>query len=161
MKLVDTLKEKTILFPLGAIDKQDSVKFLLNCLLDQNYLTATTKLFSKIDEHDKLMNPAVGRGIAIHYSNSIEVENSIAAFGISIRGIDYSSPDSQKVHFIFLILDSINNPSEHRKLITRFQNFINDIDMKTKILSSTSSLEIMKIISDWETNYLFNERNEI
>ena len=60
-----------------------------------------------------------------------------------------------------MILDSINNPSEHRKLITRFQNFINDIDMKTKILSSTSPLEIMKIISDWETNYLFNERNEI
>ena len=161
MKLVDTLKEETILFPLGVIDKQNSVKSLLNCLLNQNYLTATTKLSSKIDEHDKLMNPAVGRGIAIHYSNSIEVENAIAAFGISKRGIDYSSPDSQKVHFIFLILDSINNPSEHRKLITRFQNFINDIDMKTKILSSNSSSEIIKIISDWETNYLFNERNEI
>ena len=107
------------------------------------------------------MNPAVGRGIAFHYSSSIEVNEMRAVLGISKAGIDYQSPDQQKVHFIFLILDSINNPSEHRKLITRFQNFINDIDMKTKILSSTSSLEIIKIISDWETNYLFNERNEI
>ena len=161
MKLTNTLSEQTILLPLGVIDKHNSIKSLLNCLLEQNYLTDTTKLFSIIDEHDKLMNPAVGRGIAYHYSNSIEVKNPVAAFGISKEGVDYSSPDSQKVHFIFLILDSINEPSEHRKLITRFQHFINDVDMKTKILSSNTPSEVMKIILDWEENYLFNEKIEI
>ena len=161
MKLANTLSEQTILLPLGAIDKNSSIKSLLNCLLKQNYLTDTTTLFSIIDKHDKLMNPAVGRGIAYHYSNSIEVINPIAAFGISKEGIDYFSPDSQKVHFIFLILDSINEPSEHRKLITRFQHFINDVAMKTKILSSNTSSEVMKIILDWEENYLFNEKIKI
>ena len=158
MKLSETLTKKTILFPFHADDKHHSIKSLLNCLLNLNYLTATTKLFSIIDEHDRLMNPAVGRGIAYHYSNSIEVETPVSAFGISKEGIDYSSPDSQKVHFIFLILDSINEPSEHRKLITRFQHFINDTDMKTKILSSPSSSEIMEIILEWEKNYLFSEK---
>ena len=158
MKLSDTLSKGTILYPLEAEDKHNSIKFLLNCLLNLNYLTDTTKLFSLIDEHDKLMNPAVGRGIAYHYSNSIEVETPVAAFGISKEGIDYASPDSQKVHFIFLILDSINEPSEHRKLITRFQHFINEPEMKTKILTSPSSSKIMDVILDWEKDYLFNEK---
>ena len=158
MKLSDTLLEETILYPFQPNDKQSAIKSLLNCLMDLNYLTATSKLFSLIDEHDKLMNPAVGRGIAYHYSNSIEVDSPVATFGISKDGIDYNSPDSQKVHFIFLILDSVNEPSEHRKLITRFQHFINDSEMKTKILSSQSPRDVMDIIINWEKNYLFNEK---
>ena len=161
MKLSNTLSEQTILYPIEVIDKHNSVKLLLNCLLEKNYLTETTELFLLIDEHDKLMNPAVGRGIAYHYSNSVEVKNPVAAFGVSKKGIDYSSPDAQKVHFIFLILDSINEPSEHRKLIKRFQYFINDGDMKTKILSSNSASDIMKIILEWEQNSLFNGSIEI
>ena len=158
MKLSDTLLEETILYPFQPNDKQSAIKSLLNRFMDLNYLTATSKLFSLIDEHDKLMNPAVGRGIAYHYSNSIEVDSPVATFGISKDGIDYNSPDSQKVHFIFLILDSVNDPSEHRKLITRFQHFINDSEMKTKILSSQSPRDVMDIIINWEKNYLFNEK---
>ena len=56
------------------------------------------------------------------------------------------------------ILDSVNDPSEHRKLITRFQHFINDSEMKTKILSSQSPRDVMDIIINWEKKYLFNEK---
>ena len=158
MKFTDTLTEKTIILPLTASNKEDSMKEALNCLLNENYLTSTTKLFSLIEEHDKSLNSAVGRGTAIHYSSSVEIENPVSVFCISQNGIDYNSPDAQKVHFIFLILDSINNPIEHRKLITRFQHFINEVDMKSKILSGDSSHDIMQIILNWEEEYLFNEK---
>ena len=157
MKLINTLTKETIILPLSATCKADSIKELLNCLLNENYLTATTKLFSLIDEHDKSLNSAVGKATAIHYSNSIEISNPVSVFGISKVGIDYNSPDSQKVHFIFLTLDSINNPVEHRKIITRFQHFINDNDMKSKILSTNYSKDVMKLIAKWEEDYLFNE----
>jgi len=158
MKLTDTLTEKTVILPLEASNKTASIKELLNCLLNEEYLTATTKLFSLIDEHDKSLNSAIGRGTAIHYSSSIEINNPVSVFGISKQGINYDSPDCQKVHFIFLILDSINNPIEHRKLITRFQHFINEVDIKTKILSGDTTSDIMKIILNWEEEYLFNEK---
>ena len=158
MKLTDTLTEQTIILPLSASTKLDSVKELLNRLLNEKYLTATTKLFSLIDEHDKLLNSAVGKATAIHYSSSVEINNPVSVFGVSKKGIDYNSPDSQKVHFIFLILDSVNNPVEHRKIITRFQHFINEHDMKSKILSSDSSNDIMEMIVNWEEEYLFNEK---
>ena len=158
MKLIDTLTEKTIILPLLASTKLDSIKELLNRLLNENYLTATTKLFSLIDEHDKSLNSAVGKATAIHYSSSAEINKPVSVFGISKEGINYNSPDSQKVHFIFLILDSVNNPIEHRKIITRFQHFINEHDMKSKILSSDSSNDIMEMIINWEEEYLFNEK---
>ena len=158
MKLSQILSKQNIIYPLKSQFKDKAIQELLNCLLNQKYLTSTTKLFSFINDDEKLMNAAVGRGIAFHSSSSIEVQNSVAVFGISKDGINYDSPDGQKVHFIFLILDSLNEPSKHRKLISQFQHFINDANTKSSILSSNSSLEIMDIILNWEANYLSNQK---
>ena len=103
------------------------------------------------------MNPAIGRGIAFHYSSSVEVKDLTAILGVSVEGIDYESPDQQKVHFILLILDTVDNPLLHRKLISRFQKFINSVNMKTKILECKTSTDIFNLINDWENIYLSKE----
>ena len=134
MNLIDKLNKETIIFPLSSTNKSNAVQVLLNQLLNQKILTATVKLFTFISEHEKIMNPAIGRGVAFHYSSSIEVKELTAILGISIKGIDYGSPDQQKVHFVLLILDTVDNPLLHRKLINRFQKFINSVNIKTKLL---------------------------
>ena len=157
MKLKDKINNNNIIYPIESNDKATTIQELLNQLLDQQFLTATTKLFTFIKNHDKIMNPAVGRGIAFHHSSSIEVDDMVAVFGISNKGIDYGSPDQQKVHFILLILDPVNEPTLHRKFIHRFQKFINDCDIKTKLLECSSSEQIVNLIYDWEEKYLLSE----
>ena len=157
MNLIDKLNKNTIISPLISTDKSDAVQVLLNQLLNQKILTATVKLFTFINEHEKIMNPAIGRGVAFHYSRSIEVKELTAILGISINGIDYKSPDQQKVHFILLILDTVDNPVLHRKLIARFQKFINSVNMKTKILECKSNSEVLNLITNWENKYLSKE----
>lgn len=154
MNLIDKLNKETIVFPLTSLSKSDAVQVLLNQLLNQKILTDTKKLFSFINEHEKIINPAIGRGIAFHYSSSAEAKELIAILGVSIKGIDYKSPDQQKVHFILLILDTLDNPVLHRKLIKRFQKFINSINIKTKILECKSNIDILNLIQNWENDYL-------
>tara|TARA_Y100000590_G_scaffold460949_1_gene621438 strand:+ start:1929 stop:2408 length:480 start_codon:yes stop_codon:yes gene_type:complete len=157
MKLKDKINNNNIIYPIESNDKATTIQELLNKLLDQQFLTATTKLFTFIKDHDKIMNPAVGRGIAFHHSSSIEVDDMVAVLGISNKGLDYGSPDQQKVHFILLILDPVNEPTLHRKFIHRFQKFINDCNIKTKLLECSSSEQIVNLIYDWEEKYLLSE----
>ena len=157
MKLKDKIKYNTIIYPIQSNDKSTTIQELLNKLLQENFLTATTKLFSFIEDHDKIMNPAVGRGIAFHHSSSVEVDEMIAFLGISNSGVDYQSPDQQKVHFILLILDPITEPTLHRKFIHRFQKFINDYNIKTQLLECSSIEQIVKLMYDWEEKYLLSE----
>ena len=157
MKLTDKITNDTIIYPIESIDKPTAIQELLNKLLKEKFLTDTTKLFSFIDEHDKIMNPAVGRGIAFHHSSSIEVNEMVAVLGISNCGINYMSPDQQKVHFILLILDPVNEPTLHRKFIHRFQKFINDHNMKTQLLECNSKEQIEQLMYSWEKKYLLNE----
>ena len=157
MKLSLILKEKNIILPLDANGKTEAIQELLNRLLDLNYLTATIKLHSFIDKKDKLINSAVGRGVAYHNSISIEIDTQLAVLGISKTGIDYDSPDGQKVHFILLILDTENEPNLHRKLINRFQHFINDSRLKANIIDCQNKEPLIELISEWEEQHLLNE----
>jgi len=156
MKLIEKIKKNTLIFPINSEEKLTTMQELLNHLLAEGFLTATTKLFSFIDNHDKMIGSAVGRGVAFHHSCSTEVNEMIAVLGISKTGVDYQSPDRQNVHFVLLILDSINEPNLHRKFIHRFQKFINKGDMKTKILDCESKDEILSLIDNWENDYLEN-----
>ena len=157
MKLIEKIKSDTLIFPLESKEKSTTMHELLNHLLSEGYLTATTKLFSFIENHDQMIGSAVGRGIAFHHSSSVEVDEMTTVLGISKIGIDYKSPDRQKVHFILLILDSVSEPNLHRKFIHRFQKFINDNDIKTKILDYELKEEVLTLINDWENRYLLNE----
>ena len=157
MKLSNRLKNKNIIFPLKSNGRSESIQEMLDRLLELNYLTATVKLHSFIDNKNILINSAVGRGIAYHYSTSIEIDNQLAVLGISPKGIDYDSPDGQKVHFILLILDTEREKTLHRKLVNRFQHFISESNFRMKIIDCVTVDEIAKLISAWEEKYLLNE----
>jgi len=157
MKLSNRLKKQNIIFPLKSNGRSEAIQEMLDRLLELNYLTATVKLHSFIDNKNKLINSAVGRGISYHYSTSIEIENQLAILGISSEGIDYESPDGQKVHFILLILDTEKEKNLHRKLVNRFQHFISESNFRMKIIDCVSVDEVAKLISAWEEEYLLNE----
>ena len=157
MKLSNRLKKQNIIFPLKSNGRSEAIQEMLDRLLELNYLTATVKLHSFIDNKNKLINSAVGRGISYHYSTSIEIENQLAVLGISSEGIDYESPDGQKVHFILLILDTEKEKNLHRKLVNRFQHFISESNFRMKIIDCVSVDEVAKLISAWEEEYLLNE----
>ena len=152
MKLSEKINNKTIIYPLLGISKQDILHELLNYFQSLKYLTATTKLFSSLDYKNKIFNSASGRGIAYHYHTSIEVKETLAVLGISKQGIDYNATDGLLCHFILLILEPQSHPNSHRKLINLFQSLISNPDIKTKILELDSSNEVEKIIKNWETD---------
>ena len=152
MKLSEKLNNKTIIYPLQAMSKQDALHELLDYFQSLDYLTATTKLFSYLDSKDKTFNSASGRGVAYHYHTSIEVKETLAVLGISKQGINYNATDGLLCHFILLILEPTNHPNSHRKLINLFQNLINHSDIKSKLLELDSSSEVEKIIKNWEND---------
>lgn len=157
MKLSDKINTKTTISSLKSTCKTDVIHELLDHITNLNYLTSSLKLFSYLDDNKKNINTASGRGIAYHYHTSIEVDTVVVVLGISKEGIDYGASDGLPCHFILLILEPINEPNKHRIFISLFQNLIKNSNIKSKILGVNSSLEIEKIIQDWEKNDYNND----
>ena len=152
MKLSDKINNSTIIYPLQAISKQEALHELLNYFQSLEYLTNTTQLFTSLSSKDKDIRSTSGRGVAYHYHTSIEVEETLAVLGISKEGINYNATDGLPCHFILLILEPMNHPNSHRKLINLFQNLIKNSTTKSKLLALNSSSEVERIIKDWEND---------
>ena len=158
MKLLDKINIQTIICPLKSESKKDVLHELLDHFHNLEYLTSTVELFFNLDDKEKKINSASGRGVAYHYHTSIEVEETLAVLGISKNGIDYAAGDGLRCHFILMILEPKNEPNKHRILINLFQNLIKDSNIKSKLLELNSIQEVEDVIRDWEDN---EENNDV
>ena len=150
MKLRDKLIEETILVPMQATSKESANKELLTHLKSIDILSVTVQLFANIKEQENIFMISAGRGIAYPHSTFVEINELICALGISKKGIDYNSPDSQDCHLILLTLSPADNPTEHRKFISRFRSMVQNPDIRSSLYGSDSRDEILNIISQWE-----------
>ena len=150
MKLRDKLIEETILVPIQATNKESANLELLTHLQSMHILSGTIHLFANIKKQENAFSSSAGRGIAYPHSTSIEVDELTCVLGISKEGIDYNSPDGQNCHLILLTLSPINDPTEHRKFISRFRSMIQNPDIRSRLYESESCNDILNIISQWE-----------
>ena len=150
MNLRDKLIEETILIPMNAHSWEDAIQELLSHLQSLNVLSATAKLFTNIKEQEKNFTSSAGRGIAYPHSTSIEVNKLTCVLGISKEGIDFNSPDGHACHIILLTLSPANEPTEHRKFITRFRSMVQNPEIRSSLYESENRYEILNIISLWE-----------
>ena len=157
MKLRDKLIEETILVPMQASSKESANKKLFTHLKSIDILSATFQLFANIKEQENIFMASTDQRIAHPHSTSIEVNEFTCVLGISKNGIDYNSPDGQDCHLILLTLSSADNPTEHRKFISRFRSMVQNPDIRTSLYESESCDEILNIISQWEEDDLQND----
>ena len=150
MKLRDKLIAGTILIPMQATSKEGANQELLTHLQSMDILSATIHLFENIKEQENTFTSSSGRGIAYPHSTSVEVDKLICVLGISQQGIDYNSPDGQECHLILLTLSPVEDPTKHRKFISRFRSMVQNPDIRTSLYESESCDEILNIISQWE-----------
>ena len=99
---------------------------------------------------EETLPSADGRGIAYPHSTSIEIDDLICVLGISKEGLDFNSPDGQLCHLILLTLSPEENPSGHRKFITRFRIMFDNPEVRFGLLEANHAGEIMDIIQNWE-----------
>ena len=159
MNLRDKLIEETIFIPMAAINKEDAIQELLNHLQSLNILSATVKLFANIKEQEKKFTSSAGRGIAYPHSTSIEVDKLTCVLGISKEGIDFNSPDGHACHIILLTLSPANEPTEHRKFITRFRSMVENPEIRSNLHDSKNCTNILSIISEWEDS--INRKDDV
>ena len=151
MNLCDILNEGNVLLPLKSRSRGQVVQELLDHLHKMGHLSETVKLHEYIETEEENLSSATGRGIAYPHSKSIEIDGLVCVLGISQRGIDFNAPDGQNCHFILLTLIPNQGSVEHRKFINRFRAMINHGDIRTQFLDAKNTSQVLKVISQWET----------
>lgn len=155
MHLTDILLEDHIILPLVSLDRDGSIKELVNLLAEKGQITDAGQAYQAVLEREKIMTTGVGNGIGIPHCKHSSCPNFAVALGIQSKGINFESIDKKKVKIIFLLVGPENNPGMHIKLLSRISRLMSNDELRTSLLKSKTAKKMLELINE-EENYYFD-----
>jgi len=102
----------------------------------------------KLEEREALGSTGMGKGFAIPHGKFPDMSEIITFFFKLKSPIDFTSPDSEKVDIIFLILAPENGGAEHLKILSRISRLLRDETTAANLRLAVSSEQAFKIIAE-------------
>jgi fructose-specific phosphotransferase system IIA component len=153
MKISDILTPDVIDVGLEVKDKEDSLNKIIALAANSNKILDLKKVTETIFEREKLVSTGVGKGFAIPHGKTDAIEDTVAAFVITRKPIDFDSIDGEPVRFIFLLVGKETLLNTHIKLLSRISRLMNKDDFREKLLQAKTKEDVLKTFRDEEQNY--------
>jgi len=107
-----------------------------------------TDLVVALTEREKIMSTGIGFGIAIPHARLRTVKEMTFAVGISKKGLDFDSIDSNPVHLIILVAAGEKQHKEYLRLLSSIMTILKKEKVKDRIIASESQEEILTLLSE-------------
>ncbi|MGQ9653849.1 MAG: PTS sugar transporter subunit IIA [Thermodesulfobacteriota bacterium] len=151
MKLVDILSKDRIVPVLASPDKKGVIQELVSVLSVEGVPPA--RLVQVLLEREKLGSTGIGDGVAIPHGRLREVNQMIASFGRSIKGLNFDSLDGKPTHLFFLLVAPENSAGIHLKALARISRLFKDPQFRQTLMSARDQEEIFRIIREEDGKY--------
>ena len=154
MILIESLFPDTIITDYKPSNRWDIIKYLVNLLVKNGQLSGelADSITKALIEREKSMSTGIGKGIAIPHCVIDQIEEPKIAMAILPKGINFEAIDDEPVQIIILLLSPKSKMQLHVKNLAAIAKFMNNDQLKDKLISLKDSSEIKKFITDNCTN---------
>jgi len=97
-------------------------------------------------QRERLQSTGLGHGIAMAHGKCDAVGRFVIALGISRRGIDFDSCDTQPVQFLFLVANPPEYQSEYLPVISSLAELLRNEDFRRRLLACRRPRQIEGIL---------------
>jgi len=151
MKLMDFLISEAIEPNMKSTNKTDAIKELV-ALLKTTGTVANDEIVARVVlEREELGSTGIGEGIAVPHGKSDVVDNVVAVFGRSEKGIDFKSEvDNVPVRLVFLLVAPTGSSGPHLLALARISRLLKSKDFRERLLKAKSKSEILEIFKSEE-----------
>lgn len=152
MKIVDALHKETIIVNLESNDKKGILEELVAPVARISGVNHE-ELVKVLLERERLGSTGIGGGIGIPHGKLKGLDSLILGFGLSKKGVDFDSMDSQPTHIFFLLVTPENSTGLHLKLLAQISRLLKKEPFKKKLLNASDSEEILNIINEEDEEF--------
>jgi len=150
MKIVDFLFEDSIIIGMKNREKEAALEELLTALEKAGRIKDRKKILEALIEREKLGSTGIGQGIAVPHAKTNQIDNLVAALGISQKGINFEALDGEPVNIIFLVLAPAKATGIHLKALAKIARLLKDKVFRQSLKTASSPAEALKIIAEDE-----------
>lgn len=102
-------------------------------------------VLESIKQREQTMSTGIGFGIAIPHASSDKVEDVVAAFGRSTKGIEFDSLDGQPVFFVVLFVVPKDQFQTHLRTLAAIAKFLNDKSVRDELGKAHDAAQILRV----------------
>jgi PTS system nitrogen regulatory IIA component len=136
VKICDILQEPLLVADLHAADKEGVLLELAShlCLHRTDVHAAAQEIFDALLTRERLGSTGVGEGVAIPHAKISGLDNLVACFGRTTRGVPFDAIDTLPVRLIFVLLVPENSAGAHLKALARISRLLKDSAFRDRLL---------------------------
>ena len=150
MKLGDVLTESLIKIPLQKTNKMEIISELIDLLEPTGKMINKSNMLQSVIDREKIMSTGIGNSVAIPHGKSPEALEIVVSMGVTSHDVDFESLDGKPVRIIFMLIGPEKPASLHIKMLSRISRLCYQPAFRKKIIESTTSAEILRIIREEE-----------
>jgi len=131
-----------------SVNKSEAIKELVDQLIDAGELDKKDKgkVVELLVAREALGSTAIGHNVGIPHAKTDCVEDLVAAFGLSRKGVDFDSLDGEPVYIFFLLLAPQDSAGPHLKALARISRLIKDKYFRDMLRQAKDKKDIVRII---------------
>ena len=153
MKIVDILDPAAIVPEMRATTKPEALQELTAALGAVHPEIDKDRLIEVLLDREELGSTAIGEGIAIPHGKLPGMTGVAAAFGRSVRGIDFDSLDGSPTRLFFLLVAPEDSAGVHLKALARISRLLKDKDFRDRLSAASTREAIFETVKQEDEKY--------
>jgi len=148
MKIMDFLCGDAVTVDMRSANKSEAIKELVDQLIAAGELDKKDKgkVVELLVAREALGSTAIGHNVGIPHAKTDCVEDLVAAFGLSRKGVDFDSLDGEPVYIFFLLLAPQDSAGPHLKALARISRLIKDKYFRDLLRQAKDKKDVVRII---------------
>ena len=150
MTLANLLSEQQIVPDMVSSERWDALAELVDCMVKAGKIEPGDRdvVLEAIRQREQTMSTGIGFGIAIPHASSGKVNEVVAAFGRSNKGIQFDSLDGQPVFFIVLFVVPKDQFQTHLRTLAAIAKFLNDKAVREDLGAAAGAKAILSVFEN-------------
>jgi mannitol/fructose-specific phosphotransferase system IIA component (Ntr-type) len=147
MNLGNLLSVDLILPEMQASERWSAIVELVDLLVARGRVRPEDRelVLAALRQREETMSTGIGFGIAIPHASSDRIDQVVAAFGRSAKGIDFDSLDNAPVKFIVLFVVPKDQFLTHLRTLAAIAKFLNDRTVRDRLGGAGDAAAIHEI----------------
>ena len=140
----------TIRVGLPGQTKDDVINALLDVVATHPAVVDPEAMRHAVFEREQVMSTGVGKGLGLPHAKTAAVTETIAAFAITAKPVEFGAIDDEKVRLLFLLIGTEAAKSEHIKILSRISRLLNRDAFRERLLQACDAREVLALLEEGE-----------
>jgi len=106
------------------------------------------RILKSIYTVEDIKNTAVGKGVAVPHGRTDVLPNLKIAFGRSVTGVEWGSPDGRLVQMVWLIINPRHQAEEYLNVLSEITKISCRHDCREAIMHATDPDEVIRMMRE-------------